>query len=247
MKAPAPTAWPPVVSREAWTEARKALLAQEKALTRQRDAVNAARRRLPMVPVTQEYRFEDGGNGLSLRDLFGPHDRLIVGHFMFHPEWEKGCGACTWMADEIGPGRLKHLEEDDTAFVYVARAPWPKLAAYWKERDWNHRVVSSGNSSFNKDFGVTLDRATGHDTYNYAGPDYWEEKGFPLPEEGQMDLPGFSFFLRRGGEIFHTYSTFARGTETMGGSHFMLDMTVWGRRRDFEDSPEGWPQRPTYG
>ena len=103
---PDATAYPDIVSKDAWLEARKALLAEEKRITREHDAVNALRRRLPMVRVEKDYTFEGPQGALTLRDLFGDAHQLFVGHFMFDPEWENGCSSCTHLADEISP---KHL------------------------------------------------------------------------------------------------------------------------------------------
>ncbi|MDX8355596.1 DUF899 family protein, partial [Cognatiyoonia sp. IB215182] len=115
------------------------------------------------------------------------------------------------------------------------------------KRGWTFPWVSSFGSDFNYDLGVTLDRNRAPIGYNYKNEKEMAGAGW-APKEGEsVELPGFSTFLRRRDEVFHTYSTYARGCEQFGGAHYMLDMTVWGRQQDFEDSPEGWPQEPTYG
>ncbi|MEM9011380.1 MAG: DUF899 family protein [Pseudomonadota bacterium] len=241
------TAHPDIVSREDWLRARRDLLDEEKALTRARDAVAARRRRLPMVKVEREYTFTGPRGPLSLRDLFGGQERLFLGHFMFAPDWQEGCASCTHLADEISDGHLRHLAENDTAFAYVSRAPIEKIEAYKATRGWRFAWVSSHGSDFNYDFGVTLDRSRDATEYNYKSEEALAAMGLTLADGQSMELPGFSAFLRIDEEVFHTYSTYARGGEAIGGSHYILDMTVWGRRQSFEDSPPGWPQAPTYG
>lgn len=245
---PDATAYPDIVSREVWLDARKALLEDEKALTRQHDAVAAKRRRLPMVRIDKAYRFEGPDGPLSLLDLFDGQRQLFVGHFMFDPDWDAGCSSCTHLADEIAPADLRHLRDSNTAFAYVSRAPIAKIEAYKAKHGWTFPWVSSHGSDFNYDFGVTLDRAKGPVSYNYKTEDELaRQDNFTLDKGQSAEVPGFSAFLRVGDEVFHTYSTFARGCEAFGGSHYILDLTVWGRQQSFEDSPEGWPQSPTYG
>ncbi len=127
---------PRVVSRDEWLAARKDLLAREKELTRQRDAMSAERRRLPMVRIEKQYVFEGPDGKASLLDLFEGRRQLIVGHFMFHPEWEDGCPSCSAGADEVAPGLLEHLHARDTRLVYVSRAPLEKLERYKADKGW---------------------------------------------------------------------------------------------------------------
>jgi predicted dithiol-disulfide oxidoreductase (DUF899 family) len=218
---------PDVVSREQWLEARTALLAKEKELTRQRDALAAERRRLPMVEVTKPYTFEGPDGPATLLDLFGGRRQLIVSHFMFDPDWDAGCPSCTAGADENAPGLRAHLAARDTSHVYVSRAPLAKLERYKAEKGWTFAWYSSHGSDFNYDFGVTLDPAVGPPVYNYRElPGYTGE------------LPGLSAFLRDGHRVFHTYSTFARGMEALGGSYYFLDLTALGRQEEWEE-PKG--------
>lgn len=240
-------AYPDIVSRDTWLEARKALLTEEKKLTRHRDQINAMRRRLPMVRVDKDYTFEGPEGALSLRDLFGETRQLLIGHFMFDPSWENGCSSCTHLADEISPAHLRHLNDSNTAFAYVSRAPIDKIEAYKAKQGWTFPWVSSFGSDFNYDFGVTLDRSKAPVGYNYKSEAEMAAAGWTPADGESAEMPGFSTFVRRGKEVFHTYSTYARGCEQFGGAHYMLDMTVWGRQQDFEDSPQGWPQKPTYG
>ncbi|CAN5712922.1 DUF899 domain-containing protein [soil metagenome] len=226
---------PPVASQAEWLAARLKLLKDEKELTRQKDRVNAERRRLPMVKVEKEYVF-DGPNGEeTLSDLFEGKRQLVIYHFMFAPEWEEGCPGCTGYVDALGD--LSDLGKRDTAFVLVSRAPLEKLDAYKAKRGWDEKWVSSGGSDFNYDYGVSF-REGEEVEYNYA-------------LRGRMDDgegPGTSvFFKDEDGTVYHTYSSYARGAEGVTDSYSLLDLTPYGRQEDFEDSPAGWPQKPTYG
>lgn len=234
---------PPVASREEWTKQRKDLLAREKAHTREYDSINAQRRRLPMVPVEKTYTL-DGPNGpTTLMDVFQGRRQLIIYHFMFEPEWDRGCPGCTGLINEIGD--LSLLGERDTTFAIVSRAPLAKLEAYKAAKGWNLTWYSSFDSDFNYDFHVTHDAAKAPMEYNYLSQQEWEAKnGRPMPPG---DAPGISVFFQMDGNIFHTYSAFGRGLESLTDTYRLLDLTPYGRQEDFEDSPEGWPQRPTYG
>jgi predicted dithiol-disulfide oxidoreductase (DUF899 family) len=224
---------PDVVSREQWLEARQELLAREKEATRARDALNADRRRLPMVAVDQEYVFEGPDGPVTLADLFGDKRQLIVQHVMYGPDWEQPCPGCSASLDELSQGVLDHLGTRNTTFALTARAPYGKIAAKAKERGWSSFPwYSSFGSEFNYDYGVTLDTERGLVDYNYR----------PVPEalgdEQTAELPGFSCFLRDGDEIFHTYSTYGRGTDILVGTYSLLDLTALGRQEDWEE-PKG--------
>ncbi len=241
-------ALPEVTTREPWLAARKALLAREKELTRARDALNAERRRLPMVAVGADYVFEGPDGPASLLDLFEGRRQLLVGHFMFDPRWEDGCPSCTAAADEIAPGHLEHLHGRDTTLAYVSRAPLAKLEAYKAKRGWTFPWYSSYGSSFNVDFGVTLDESQAPLVYNYRGPEEHERAGtgYYLSGEQPFELPGMSAFLRDGDRVFHTYSTYARGGESVGGSYYFLDLTALGRQETWEE-PKGRADAVTQG
>ena len=224
---------PDVVSREQWLEARRELLAREKEATRARDALNADRRRLPMVAVDQEYVFDGPDGPVTLADLFGDKRQLIVQHVMYGPDWEQPCPGCSASLDELSQGVLDHLGTRGTTFALTARAPYGKIAAKAKERGWSSFPwYSSFGSEFNYDYGVTLDTERGLVDYNYR----------PIPEalgdEQTAELPGFSCFLREGDEIFHTYSTYGRGTDILVGTYSLLDLTALGRQEDWEE-PKG--------
>lgn len=250
------TANPPVVSREQWLAARLELLAKEKELTCQRDAVSAARRRLPMVRIDKAYRFEGPagrGGEASLLDLFDGRRQLIVYHFMFDPDgppagksgapWEEGCPGCSHVADNMPP--LAHLRARDTSLVMVSRAPLAKIAPFRARMGWTVSWYSSFGSDFNYDFHVTLDENRGSVEWNYRTATELVEEGAVSGISGE--LPGLSVFLRVGGDIFHTYSTYARGLDPLLGTYQYLDLTPFGRQEAWEDSPPGWPQTPTHG
>jgi predicted dithiol-disulfide oxidoreductase (DUF899 family) len=231
---------PKVVSRDKWVSARKQLLAREKELTRERDALTADRRRLPMVKIDKEYVFEGPDGKAGLLELFDGRHQLIVCHFMFDPSWEDGCPSCTAGADEMSPGLLAHLHARDTTLVYVSRAPIDKIEKYKAKKGWTFPWFSSYGTDFNYDFHVTLDESVTPVVYNFRSKDEHEQAGTSIYVEGEEPIegPGRSAFLRVGDDIFHTYSVYARGLETMGGSYYLLDETALGRQEDWEE-PKG--------
>jgi predicted dithiol-disulfide oxidoreductase (DUF899 family) len=234
---------PKIVSQDEWLGERKKLLIQEKALTQQLDQVNAGRRRLPMVKIEKSYTF-DGRNGKkSLADLFDGRRQLIVYHFMFDPKWDKGCPGCTGYVNALGD--LSMLNDRDTTFVLISRAPLVKLDAYKALKGWRLPWFSSYGSDFNYDFHVTLDDKVAPVEYNFRNADEIAEKYGPKPLTGEAH--GLSVFFRIDTDVFHTYSAYARGVESVTDAYALLDRTPYGRQEDFEDSPAGWPQRPTYG
>lgn len=208
---------PRVVDRTEWNDARAVLLDQEKALTRMKDAVSALRRRMPVVEVSGDYRFAGPRGEVTLPDLFQGRDQLIVQHFMFAADWDQGCDGCSMMAEHIGP--LSHLHARRTSFALVSRAPLEKLTAFKDRMGWDLPWVSSQQSSFNDDFGATVD--------------------------GQ-EQQAISVFLRRDDRVFHSWSTFARGEEPFMLVFDLLDLTPYGRQETWENSPVGWPQEPPY-
>ena len=231
---------PQVVSREEWLAARKELLAKEKELTQQRDALNAERRRLPMVKIDKEYLLEGPNGEASLVDLFEGRRQLIVYHFMFSPEWDEGCPSCSAGADEVSKGLLEHLHARETTLAYVSRAPFPKLEAYKAKKGWIFPWYSSYGSDFNYDFHVTLDELVAPIMYNYRTKAEHEQAGTSYYVEGEQPIErhGHSCFLRDGNDVFHTYSMYGRGAETVGGSYYFLDLTALGRQEDWEE-PKG--------
>jgi predicted dithiol-disulfide oxidoreductase (DUF899 family) len=227
---------PKIANPQEWLTARTALLAKEKELTRQRDALNAERRDLPMVEVTKDYRFDGPEGAVPLIDLFEGRPQLIVYHFMFHPEWEDGCPSCTAGTDELSAGFLEHLHTRDTSYAMVSRAPLPKLQAWKAKRGWDLPWYSSFGTDFNEDFGVTIDASRGFDQYNYRTLDEYAARGDEtMATEQPYDRPGRSCFLEVDGRVFHTYSQYARGLESTGGSYYFLDLTALGRQEEWEE------------
>ena len=221
--------YPQVASHEEWLVARRQLLEQEKALTRQLDALNVQRRALPMVEVTADYRFTGPEGEVGLAELFAGHRQLIVYHFMFHRDKGEGCPGCSFLTDNIG--HPAHLHARDTNLVLVSNAPLAELEAFKKRMGWKLPWYSSFGSRFNYDFHVSIDASQAPVEYNYR--DQAE-----LARMGQLDmvkgeLPGASVFLRDGERVFHTYSTYARGLDILMNAHHFLDLTPFGRG-------EGW-------
>ena len=234
---------PKVASRDEWLAARRELLAEEKAMTRARDALSTKRRELPMVKIDKDYVFEGPDGKVRLLDLFDGRAQLIVQHFMFDPEWEDGCPSCTGAADEVSDGLLDHLHVRDTSFVVVSRAPLAKIERYKAKRGWTFPWYSSNGSEFNYDFNVTIDASVAPVMWNYRTLPELEQHGMGWMGEGSSEQPGYSMFLRDGDEIFHTYSVYARGTEMLGGSYYFLDLTALGRQEEWEE-PKGRVANP---
>lgn len=233
---------PAVVSRNEWLAARKCLLVEEKALTRARDVLNTKRRELPMVAVDNEYEFNGPSGAVSLLDMFEGRRQLIVQHFMFDPSWEEGCPSCSGAADEMSSGLLRHLNSRDTSFAAVSRAPIEKIERYRQVKGWTFPWVSSFGNSFNYDFNVTIDPAVAPVMWNYRSLDELEEHGMGWLGQGSSEQPGYSTFLRDGRAIFHSYSAYARGTESLGGSYYFLDMTALGRQEEWEEPKDRAPK-----
>jgi len=238
-----PVAHPPIVSANQWLDARKKHLTHEKELTKHYDRITAERRHLPMVKVVKDYVFEDRGGKHAFKALFAGSRQLIVYHFMFDPTWEKGCPSCTWYIDSLGD--LSMLADNDTAFALVSLAPFAKLEAYRKERGWDVPWYSSFGTDFNYDFHVTNDPKVRPAEYNYRT--LAENKAHDSPNNLLGEEHGLSVFFTLDGDVFHTYSAYGRGTELLADARLLLDATPYGRQQEFEDSPPGWPQRPTYG
>ncbi len=231
---------PRIATREEWRAARVALLENEKDFTHKRDALNIERRELPMVEVEKDYVFDGPHGEVRLIDMFDGRRQLIVYHFMFHPEWDDGCPSCTAGTDEINAGLLEHLHTRDTSYAMVSRAPMPKLEAWRAKRGWGLPWYSSGDSDFNYDFGVTVDASRGFDEYNFRTLDEFAAMGQESMKTSDQpyDMPGRSCFLDVDGRVFHTYSVYARGLESTGGSYYFLDQTALGRQEDWEE-PKG--------
>jgi len=211
-----------VVGRDEWLAARKALLAKEKAFTKERDALSAARRDLPMVKIEKAYAFHEPSGKRSLADLFDGMRQLVVYHFMLDPSWEAGCKSCSLLADHFEPA-VVHLRARDTAFVAISRAPVSRIEPFKKRMGWTFRWLSSFEDDFNYDFGVSFgpdEAAAKRALYNYDKP-------------GSVgEAPGLSAFLRDGDDVFHTYSTYGRGLDVLINAYNILDMTALGRHEE---------------
>lgn len=218
-----PAAAPPVVDRRHFEAALAEQVAAEKEVTRHNDRVSAARRRLPMVQV-QDYVFDSVDGPQRLTELFGDMYLLLVQNVMFGPYWDEGCPSCTWAVDNL-PANMQRLSAEGIAFAMISQAPVEKLESWRAKQGWHHRWVSSFNTSYHDDWGWTRTDDNG--------------------EEGQ--LPGYSYYLLKDGKPYLTYMTTARGTEAILPVAHIMDRSVYGRQQDWEDSPQGWPQEPTYG
>jgi predicted dithiol-disulfide oxidoreductase (DUF899 family) len=215
-----------VVSTAEWLTARKAHLAKEKEFTRLRDELSRQRRELPWEKVEKQYVF-DGPNGKQkLADLFGKRSQLIVYHFMFGPGWKEGCPSCSYLADHFD-GATIHLAHRDVAFAAISRAPTAEIEAFKKRMGWRFPWVSSFGSEFNYDYHVSFTpeekaRNEGKVQYNYELAEFSSEEG-----------PGASVFYKdKSGEIFHTYSSYARGLDILVGTYNFLDLAPKGRDED---------------
>lgn len=216
-----------IVSRDAWIAERKILLAREKELTRQSDQIAAERRALPWVRIDKNYLFDTLAGKCTLADLFDGRRQLIIQHFMFAPGWEQGCQSCSFMADH-SDGMTVHLAHRDVTLVAISRAPIPDIERFRRRMGWQFKWVSSHGSDFNYDFGVSFspeEVAGGHLRYNYGDWPYSQE-----------EWPGISVFIKNDAqEVFHTYSSYARGLEAMMGTYHLLDLSPLGRdERDVE-------------
>ena len=217
-----------VVARDEWLAVRKELLVKEKEATRFNDALRAERQALPWVRVEKDYTFEGPDGRRSLLELFEGQTQLIVQHFMFDPDWEKGCPSCSHTLDTLSPAHVRQLQKKDTAFVLVSRAPLAKLEAWKVHKGWDLPWVSSHGSDFNYDFNATHDERVAPIEHNFRNKAELEAKG--LPSDLRGEAPGYSVFVRDGETLYHTYSTFDRGCERLVSSTNFLDLTPLGRQ-----------------
>jgi len=218
-----------IVSKSEWTKARQQFLVKEKAFTHQRDELSAERQKLPWLKIDKEYVFNSEEGNVSLSDMFKDRSQLIIYHFMFAPEWTQGCPGCSFMADHYNPA-VVHLNHHDVSLVTVSRAPINKISAFKRRMGWNFEWVSSFDNDFNRDFRVSFtakENASGLKLYNQE------------TEEGKLsDLPGMSVFFRdENGNIYLTYSTFARGLDMFLTTNHLLDIAPKGRN---EESGMDW-------
>jgi len=223
---------PRIVSHEEWLKAQRAHLAREKELTRLRDQLAAERRALPWERVEKAYRFEGPEGRLGLADLFRGLGQLVIYHFMLGPDWKEGCPSCSFWADGF-ERMIPHLAARDTTLVAISRAPLEKLAAFKTRMGWTFDWLSSGSSDFNYDYAVSFTPdaiKSGENIYNFG------TSGFAIE-----DAPGISVFTRdEAGNIFHTYSCFARGLDMMNAAYHYLDLTPLGRHEEGLPYPMDW-------
>lgn len=221
-----------IVSHQDWLEARTALLAQEKAFTRERDALSRARRELPWERVEKAYSFDGPKGEETLAELFAGRSQLIVYHFMLGPGWAEGCKACSFLADHFEPAMV-HLAHRDVTLVAVSRAPLAEIEAFKKRMGWTFKWISSFGTDFNRDYQVSFEPEeleAGEVIYNYAPTE------FPMSE-----APGLSVFFKDGdGQVFHTYSCYARGLDPLITAYNYLDLVPKGRDEDGLDFTMAW-------
>ena len=210
-----------VVSKEEWLVARKVLLAKEKEFTRLRDQLSKERRALPWVKVEKDYIFDGEKGQQNLADLFEDKSQLMIYHFMLGPDWEEGCASCSFWADNFN-GIDIHLAHQDISFLAVSSAKYEKLSAYKKRMGWNFKWMSSFDSDFNHDLGVSFtaeEKELNEISYNYRKQPYFID-----------ELVGVSVFYKNDeNEIFHTYSTYSRGVDILNGAYNYIDLSPKGR------------------
>ena len=219
-----------VVPHEQWLEARTALLQREKEFNKERDELSRLRRELPWEKVEKNYCFDTSTGPASLSELFEGRGQLMIYHFMYGADWEAGCKGCSFWSDHFD-GSMVHLNHRDVTLVAVGHAPLEILTAFKARMDWKFKFVSSANTDFNYDYGVsfTPEQVAGKASYNYR------------EIEPAAELPGLSvFFKDEAGDIFHTYSTYSRGLDMLNGTYHMLDVVPKGRDEAGLPAPMAW-------
>jgi predicted dithiol-disulfide oxidoreductase (DUF899 family) len=215
---------PNVVSHAEWLAARREFLRKEKEFTRLRDELSRQRRTLPWEKVEKRYQFDSTTGKLTLADLFDGRSQLIVYHFMFAPGWQEGCPSCSYLADHFDGPRI-HLANRNATLAVVSRAPLTQIEAFKRRMGWKFPWVSTFGSDFNFDYRVSFtpeEKSSGKVDYNYAVGDFFSEEG-----------PGVSVFAKdAAGEVFHTYSSYARGLDILVGAYNFLDLVPKGRDED---------------
>jgi predicted dithiol-disulfide oxidoreductase (DUF899 family) len=222
-----------IASKQDWTAARLAFLEKEKAFTRARDELSAARRALPWEKIETSYVFQGEDGPISFPDLFAGRSQLIVQHFMFGADWDAGCPSCSFWMDNYERIHV-HLNHRDVTLVAVSRAPYERLAAYKRRMGWTFDWFSSLGNSFNHDFAVSFtpeELARQEKRYNFG----------TLQAYGE-EAPGISVFAKQGDAIYHTYSTYARGLDMLNGAYHLLDIVPKGRDEG-ETGNMGWLRR----
>ena len=224
-----------IVSENEWIEARKALLKKEKEFTTLRDQLSQQRRDLPWVAVNKKYIFEGQDGKQTLSELFDGRSQLIVYHFMFNPSWEAGCPSCSFWVDNFN-GIIVHLNQRDVTLIAVSRAPYSKLAAYQNRMGWDFKWVSSHDTDFNFDYHVSFtpeEFSKKEAFYNFSSQDPFS------PEREGVSI----FYKDPAGRVFHTYSAYARGIDTLNLAYNYLDLVPKGRDETGHDFPQFWVRR----
>ena len=245
-------------TREQWLTARLELLEAEKELTRLGDELAQQRQALPWVRIDEDYRFETDEGSAALADLFQGRSQLLIYHLMFGPDYAAACPSCSMIADGFN-GFVIHLANHDVTLCAVSRAPLPKLQAYKRRMGWTFPWASSSGSDFNFDFNIAIteeQQRAGNTEYNYRRSAHpLEAASIPPPvaefaatcgtdaNTYRRDRPGMSAFVREGGAVYHTYSTYARGLDALWGAYQWLDRAPLGRN---EKGP-WWKRRDEYG
>ena len=223
-----------IVSEADWLVARKDLLTREKEFSRQRDALSAARHSLPWVKIDKKYVFDGPKGKETLAELFDGRSQLIVYHFMLGPGWGEGCKSCSYLADHFD-GANRHLPHRDVTFVVISRAPLSEIEAYQKRMGWRFEWLSSHDNEFNFDYHVSFtkeEEKANKVYYNYGTGEFMSD-----------ELPGLSVFYKdENGDIFHTYSTYARGLDILVGAYNFLDLVPKGRDENPESTMD-WVRR----
>ncbi|MEM8499867.1 MAG: DUF899 domain-containing protein [Pseudomonadota bacterium] len=223
---------PNIVSQDEWLKARKDLLVKEKAFTKAREEITAARMAMPWVLVDKDYRFSGEQGEVGLIDLFGYHSQLMLQHFMFETDWNAGCKGCSFMAEGINVSAV-HLAQRDVATVAVSIAPLEKLLAFRERMGWDFTWVSSAGSEFNRDFGVSFSEQEVKD-----GKVQYNFDDFKFPHVGE--LPGVSVFVKRENKVYRSYSCYARGLENTMAAYNYLDLVPKGRDEDELEYGHEW-------
>ena len=220
-----------IVDHATWLTARRQILEKEKALTKARDALSAARRTMPVVKILAPYEFDSESGRFSLSELLGRRSQLIMYHFMFGSDAAVGCKMCSYWADNFN-GISEHLAARDTELAVSSTAPLNKLNNYRQGMGWTFRWVSTMGSTFNRDFGVSFPGGVYNTGYNYTG------------QPAGPEMPGLSVFCRlQDGSVGHTYSTFSRGLDVFNVAYQMLDLTPLGRGEDDLQFSMSWVRR----
>jgi len=253
-------------SPEEWMAARLQLLAAERDLTHRSDTIARQRQELPWVRIDKSYQFDTEVGAASLADLFQGRSQLLIYHFMYGPDYTAGCPSCSAIADGFD-GIAVHLANHDVTLTAVSRAPLPKLLAYRQRMGWTFPWASSWRNDFNADFNIWFSaqqQREGKIEYNYnreapvptaltektvspwktdIAPNAVDQIAAMVGTDAvtyTRDRPGLSTFVWEDGVVYHTYSCYSRGLDSLWSMYQWLDRApkgrnetgVWWRRHD---------------